>query len=649
MTASAAAVYVSAPELPPGPRHALVIATARYDDAELSQLRSPAKDAKDLAGVLGDPRLGGFAVTTLIDATDADIRLGIAEFLGGRDTDETVLVYLSCHGIKDRERLYFAATNTVKKYPQASAVQARYLLDEFDRCRSRRQILILDCCFSGGFGGEKGDLDLPSELAGGRGRVVLTGSRETEYSYEGQPANGVLAGSVFTTALVAGLRTGAADADGDGVITVGEAYRYAYRYVKDAQPGQTPQHWLYGGEGEIVLSRNAAGRKVILQEIPADLAGTLQHGNPEMRIGAVNAIAAWLADPDPARNLAARGALASVAEGDIPRVARVARSHLGRGAPGGADPSTAARWIPATETTVMTDGKQSLLGLSFAMTGVAFSPDGALLACGSSDHLVRLWRTETGLLVRAMRGPASVLGGVWKVRFSPDGSLLAAAGGDGRARVWDVAAGTQAQVTPGHKGLLPVVFDVAFSPDGTLLASAGDDHAVRVWDVATGSQVRVLEGHGKYVSGVTFSPDGTLLASAGGDHAIRLWDVATGSQVRLLLRHASYATGVAFSPDGSWLASTSDDGLALLWDVASGGLVHVLAGHEARLSSVAFSPDGRLLATGGWDRTVRFWDVATGKQAGILRTTPKVNGVAFSPAEPLLALSGSDKTVRLWR
>ena len=65
-------------------------------------------------------------------------------------------------------------------------------------------------------------------------------------------------GSVFTTGLVKGLRTGAADAAGDGYVTLEEAYDYAYRYVQSANVGQTPQRWLYGGEGAIVLARTPA-------------------------------------------------------------------------------------------------------------------------------------------------------------------------------------------------------------------------------------------------------------------------------------------------------------------------------------------------------------------------------------------------------
>src|SRR5579859_3095260 len=126
-------VFALAPALPPGPRRALIIATSRYHDVSLRQLRSPVRDAEDFAAVLANPEIGGFTVSMLIDKTEPEIRRALAVFLDGRDTDETILVYLSCHGIQDRRsRLYFAATDTISKYPHASAIRASELMDELD-------------------------------------------------------------------------------------------------------------------------------------------------------------------------------------------------------------------------------------------------------------------------------------------------------------------------------------------------------------------------------------------------------------------------------------------------------------------------------------------------------------------------------------
>src|SRR6476660_3455369 len=197
------------PAMPPaadplsGSRLALVVAIGTYADPGLSRLRAPARDAEDLAQVLADPGIGGFAVTTMIDQSAHQIRLAVEDFLAGRGTGDLLLVA--------HRRLYFAATDTRKDRLGATGVEAAWVLDQLEHCRARRQILILDSCFSGAFAhGAKGEADLGLKdrfLGHGRGRMVLTASTATEYSFEGEPTDAATtpAGSVFTAALVQGL------------------------------------------------------------------------------------------------------------------------------------------------------------------------------------------------------------------------------------------------------------------------------------------------------------------------------------------------------------------------------------------------------------------------------------------------------------
>jgi hypothetical protein len=243
-------------------RAALVVAVSKYSDPMLRQLRAPAEDAAELGAVLADPELGDFSVTTVTDGRAHEIRIAVEGFLSGQRPGDLSLVYLSCHGLMDaRRRLYFAATDTVKDRLAATGIEARWLLDQLEECRARRQVVILDCCFSGAFAaGSKGDGDLrlgDRFLGQGRGRVVLTASRGTEYSFEGSPTpHSAIPGSVFTSALATGIRTGAADSDNDGWISVDDAYAYAFDEMRAAGAEQTPQRWLYGAEGGIVLARN---------------------------------------------------------------------------------------------------------------------------------------------------------------------------------------------------------------------------------------------------------------------------------------------------------------------------------------------------------------------------------------------------------
>ena len=285
-----------------------------------------------------------------------------------------------------------------------------------------------------------------------------------------------------------------------------------------------------------------------------------------------------------------------------------------------------------------------------AVDAVAFSPDGKLLASGSRDATVGLWRVEDGTLLRTLEGHMSLVN---TVAFSPDGKLLASASGDRTVRVWRVDDGTQLRILEGHAN---PVNTVAFSPDGKLLASGSKDTTVGLWRVEDGTLLRTLEGHKKQVNTVAFSPDGELLSSGSGgtlrgDDTVRLWRVEDGTLLRTLEGHMSLVNTVAFSPDGKLLASASRDRTVRVWRVDDGTFIRDLRLLLARgaLSNIALSPNGELLASGDEDRTVRLWRVEDGAHLCMLEGHKEhVNAVAFSPDSKLLASGSDDRTVWLW-
>jgi outer membrane protein assembly factor BamB len=162
---------------------------------------------------------------------------------------------------------------------------------------------------------------------------VLTASRATEYSFEGDQASGEGLPSVFTRAVVDGLKSGEADRDRDGLITVSDLYNHVYETVRQAEPRQTPELWLYGAEGDLLVARSIRGAAQEPPPLPGDLQITLESPRAGVRASAVAELARLLDTAGPGMARTARQVLHQVAEQDVPAVAAVARMAL-RAAPG---------------------------------------------------------------------------------------------------------------------------------------------------------------------------------------------------------------------------------------------------------------------------------------------------------------------------
>jgi uncharacterized caspase-like protein len=132
---------------------ALVIAAGRYQDRDLARLRSPSRDAEMLTGVLADPSIGKYQVVPpLLNQPAHVVVKAIEAFFTAAGLEDSLLLYLSCHGIKDADgQLCFAMTTTSLGLLESTSVTAEFLAKRVGRCRSRRIVVLLDCCFSGAF------------------------------------------------------------------------------------------------------------------------------------------------------------------------------------------------------------------------------------------------------------------------------------------------------------------------------------------------------------------------------------------------------------------------------------------------------------------------------------------------------------------
>src|SRR5271167_476310 len=314
-------------------REALIIASAHYSDIVLQQLQAPADDAHSLTEVLSHPDIGNFQVRELIDQPSYEVSVAIEEFFANRQPDDLVLLYFSGHGIKDEDgRLFFATTNTKRSRLLSSAVPATMVNEAMVRSRSRRQLLILDCCFSGAFArgmfaksdGSVGTIDHFQ----GTGRIVLTASDATQYAMEADAVTGQGMRSIFTETIVEGLKTGAADTNFDGLISLDDLYEYTLDRVSARTPAQRPMKWVLGATGEIVIARN---NRPVAQpaELPANLIDAIENSIfPGVRQGAVRELGKLLRGRNRALALAAELKLQELVNDDSRTTSELASSLL---------------------------------------------------------------------------------------------------------------------------------------------------------------------------------------------------------------------------------------------------------------------------------------------------------------------------------
>lgn len=240
---------------------ALLIGVEEYEPG-LSPLPAAMKDIEALHRVLQDPDMGNFnELKSLKNPDPQTMQYEIEALFSERTKEDLILFYFSGHGIKDDTgNLYFATRATKKnskgELVRSTAVPANFIHEVMKRSRAKRQVIILDCCFSGAFDpilSAKNDdsVDLQGQL-GSEGRVVLTSSNSTEYSFKQQ----VSELSVYTRYLVEGIETGGGDLNKDGQISILELHEYATNKIQEVLPNMTPKIIVLRDKGfEIILAK----------------------------------------------------------------------------------------------------------------------------------------------------------------------------------------------------------------------------------------------------------------------------------------------------------------------------------------------------------------------------------------------------------
>jgi CHAT domain len=217
-------------------RSALIIASEASGDPGLPPLPNLVVLAQALADVFEDPGAGDFDVRLVIDQPAEAIRARMAEFFAGRRTGDLLVVYYAGYVIRDAYgELYLAAADTVPDRPEETAVPAGFVSRQIGIGGSRNVVLLLDCAEYGEFPpglAAKGDGGPGIERDfRGQGRTVIAGSGGAG-SASWRPT--------FSTVLFEGLRSGAADGNGDGQVGLDELYDYVAARMREIPGARVP-------------------------------------------------------------------------------------------------------------------------------------------------------------------------------------------------------------------------------------------------------------------------------------------------------------------------------------------------------------------------------------------------------------------------
>jgi caspase domain-containing protein/WD40 domain-containing protein len=683
-----------------GRRTALLIATDTYRDDTFSKLHAPTNDLSALAEVLSDPDIGRFTVQTMLNEPAQQVRIEINRLFANAERDDLLLLYVSGHGIKDASgHLHFAASDTIHDLLAATAVTAEFVRDRADQSRARRVLLWLDCCYAGAFPPGRipkaaGEVDVLAQLdaASGRGCLVMTAATHVQYAYE-SGGSGRLTGSseqsMFTSAILEGLRTGAADLDADGWIDEAELFKYVAEHMRTSAPSQTPTHNSQSA-GDIYIALSKRGPR-LPAGLEIEFRQALRSKYASIRASAIGELADRARNGDPI----ADEALRVLAAGDD---RELVESALAPPAPvlepdpvqdALPEPRSAGFSLPASLPKVRTSEAVTRVGVLLATLvvllqswkGWAAEPDSA------TNDVLRVLASAVALVVaveavfawRRRRRDTSVIlhrgrpRGLGEAGFSPDNRLLVI-----RTHVWltedwsrlprdestfgGVAFtpdGTTVLVgSPDGAAVLELpsqerrstfgsgrVDHVAISADGRRVVTVDSGAGVAVVHDRSGGQLTTVRVH--WCRSASLSPDGAHLSLLNNSR-FSVWAVDSRRQVLSVLAEGSPYCA-AFSSDGRLYATADLRRVITLYDTATWEVARELTGHRDPVNAVAFSHDGRFMASGGWDRTIRVWSTDSWTTVRTLEGHRDcVTSIAFSAEDQVLASTGLDGTLRLW-
>ena len=225
-------------------RIALLIGINKYEDKAWHPLRYAHKDAKDLANVLKQRKLGKFdrilLYTTPKKTTKSYLQKAFSKLnTWNIDPRDTVFVYISAHGTLSRNsqhvlQRYLVTSDTKNSKISKTAISVPWLRQKFDRLKSQRKVMLLATCHSGS-GKSRFNREIITELKTLKSSFFVKPMEKVSRASiflgvcgfgETAQESHRLKNDIYTHYFIKALQN-KYDANGDGAVTVSEAHDYA--------------------------------------------------------------------------------------------------------------------------------------------------------------------------------------------------------------------------------------------------------------------------------------------------------------------------------------------------------------------------------------------------------------------------------------
>ncbi|CAK9020600.1 unnamed protein product [Durusdinium trenchii] len=272
-------------------------------------------------------------------------------------------------------------------------------------------------------------------------------------------------------------------------------------------------------------------------------------------------------------------------------------------------------------------GAAMLRGHTDVVISCDVSVDGAWIATGGKDQVIKVWSASTCELACTCSGHA---GDVTALSFSKRRPrtlraasqqeqlpmLLVSVSQDKTMKVWEIPSakelgkvlGTGTKVKKSKVTVLAhskEVNDVLVAPNNKLMASGGQDKLVRIWKFPEGDLLGECKGHRRGIWCVAFSPIDQVVASASGDATVRLWNLKDFRAIRSFQGHSSAVLRVAFLSNGMQLMTSSVDGLLKLWHIRTAECAGTFEEHSSKVWCIDVC--GNRMVSGGADSKICIW------------------------------------------